>query len=75
MQNEHGTIKAGQNLTARSICDHDCIFTAQVLERKGSFATVVFQGETKRIKVHNLGDGEFVFAAGRYSMAPVFRAK
>ena len=68
-------IEAGQTLTARSVCDHDCIFTAQVIARKGNFATVKCLGQSKRMKIHNTGDGEFVFATGRYSMAPVFKAQ
>jgi hypothetical protein len=68
------TIKSGQTLKARSICDHECVFTAQVIERKGSFATVKVQGNTKRVKVMNDGDSEFIYAMGKYSMCPIFRA-
>lgn len=73
--NEVKTIKAGQTLTARSVCDYDCVFSVQILARKGSFVTVKAQGNTNRMKVHTDGDGEFIFALGRYSMAPIFRAK
>lgn len=68
------TIKTGQTLTARSICDYDCIYSVQVLERKGGFATVKAQGNIRRVKVMNTGDGEFIYALGKYSMAPIFRA-
>ena len=73
--NEVKTIKAGATLTARSACDHECVFTAEVLERKGSFVTVKTMGNVRRVKVMNLGDGEFIYAMGKYSMAPIFRAK
>ena len=56
------------------MCDHECVFAAEVLARKGSFVTVKAMGNTRRVKVMNLGDGEFIFALGRYSMAPIFRA-
>ena len=68
------TIKTGQTLTARSVCDAGCVFSAEVLERKGAFVTVKALGNTRRVKVMNTGDGEFIFALGRYSMAPIFRA-
>jgi hypothetical protein len=67
------TIEANTTLTARSICDHDCIFSLAVLSRKGSFATIFFQGNQKRVKVKNDGEREYV-KLGNYSMAPVFRA-
>ena len=68
------TIHTGQILKARSIGDHDCIFTAEILERKGSFATVKAQGITRRMKVYRDDRGEFVYALGQYSMCPIFRA-
>jgi len=67
-------INTGDTLTGRSVCDHDCIFSAQVIERKGGFAKISFQNSTKRVKIHVLDDVEFIFPAGRYSMAPVLKA-
>jgi len=74
MTNEAKTIKAGTTLKARSVCDHDCIFEVEVMERKGQFATVKAEGVTRRVKIYNIGDGEFVYALGKFSMAPIFRA-
>lgn len=74
MNNTNSTIKAGQTLTARSICDYECVFTAEIIERKGNFATVKAEGATRRVKIYNNGDGEFIYALGKYSMAPIFRA-
>lgn len=42
------TIQAGQVLKARSVCDWDCIFSVEVIERKGSFVTVKAQGNVSR---------------------------
>jgi len=69
------TIEAGQTLTARSACDSGCIFSATVLDRRGSFATVKIDGhcQPRRVKVRKDDSGEFVFALGLYSMAPLFR--
>jgi hypothetical protein len=75
MNNEIKTISAGQTLKARSICDYDTIFTAEVIERKGSFVTVKAMNNTKRVKVQKDSDGnEFIYALGKYSMCPIFRA-
>ena len=74
MNKTNNEIKAGQTLTARSVCDSDCVFTVDVLARKGAFVTVKAQGNTRRMKVMNLGDGEFIYALGKYSMCPIFRA-
>lgn len=69
------TIRIGQTLTARSIGDHNCIFTAFIIDRKGKFATVKAMNAVKRVKIFIDDNGvEFIFALGRYSMAPVFRA-
>jgi len=67
-------INTGDTLTGRSPCHHDCIFSAQVIERKGDFAKIRFQNSTKRVKIHVIDDVEFIFPAGRYSMAPVLKA-
>ena len=66
-------ITTGTKLTARSVCDSECVFEATVIERKGAFAAVRFQGKEKRVKVRQDEWGEFVFADGQYSMCPVFR--
>lgn len=60
-------------LKGRSICDHECVFVAKVIERKGAFAKIIFQGNEKRVKVHAFEDCEFIFPSGRYSMAPTLR--
>lgn len=67
-------IKAGQILKARSACDHDCIFSVQIIDRKGKFATVKAQGITKRIKIMVDDAGEYIYGLGKFSMAPIFRA-
>lgn len=68
------TIKSKTTITAKSICDADCIFTAEVLERKGNFVTIKIMGEVSRKKVSLDMDGnEVVYALGKYSMCPVFR--
>ena len=70
--NKH--IKPG-TILARCITDADTTFTATVHSVKGNFASVTAHGTTKRHKIHTDEEGvQFVFALGRYSMAPVFKA-
>jgi hypothetical protein len=74
MNNKPTKIEAGQTLTARSACDYDCIFKVEILERNKSFCNVRVQGQVKRVKIHNFDGVEGIYALGRFSMAPYFRA-
>ena len=65
-------IKAGTKLTARSICDHNCIFEAEVISATAKTVKVKCQGTTRRCKIHNHEGRRFIYALGRYSMAPGF---
>jgi hypothetical protein len=69
------TIQTGTILTAISIGDSNCIWTATVIERKGNFITAKINGEVVRKKVNVYNGEEFVYLLGKYSMAPTFRAK
>jgi hypothetical protein len=68
-------IKAGTVIKAVSICDSECVFTAEVLTRKGDFVTLKVKGYKdivrKKVKVGYNGN-EYVMALGTYSMAPAF---
>jgi len=68
-------ITPGSVIKAKSICDSNCIFEAEVLTRKGDFVTLQVKGykEITRKKVKVGFDGkEYVLALGNYSMAPAF---
>jgi hypothetical protein len=67
------TIKSNTTLTSRSICDYNCIFTLEVIERKGNFATVKYMNNVKRVKVRSTDEGEYI-QPDNYSMAPRFKA-
>lgn len=65
-----------QELSARSICDHDCIFTGTVVKRTAKMVTVhtSMYGD-KNVKIMIDEDGsEYCYPHGRYSMATIFRA-
>ena len=67
--------KENQELSARSICDYNCIFTATVIKRTAKTVTIKIRGDQKRCKIQSDNDGnEFIFPLGRYSMAPTFKA-
>ncbi len=68
--------KPGQELSSRSICDHDCIFTGKVIQRTDKTVTIdTDMTGIKRRKVHIDNDGnEFIFPFGQHSMAAIFRA-
>lgn len=67
------TIQTGSILTATSIGDSNCIWTATVIERKGNFITAKINGEVVRKKVNVYNGEEFVYLLGKYSMAPTFK--
>lgn len=69
------TIQTGTILTATSIGDSNCIWTATVIERKGNYITALINGKVLRKKVNVYNGEEFVYLLGKYSMAPTFRAK
>jgi hypothetical protein len=67
-------IETGTILTATSVCDSNCKWTASVIERKGNFITALIHGEVVRKKVNVWNGEEYVFLLGKYSMAPIFKA-
>ena len=67
------TIKINTTLTARSICDHNCIFSLDVIERKNNFVKINYDGRIRRVKVYSDSNGEFL-RPDKYSFAPTFRA-
>ena len=67
---------ANQDLSARSICNHDCIFEGKVIKRTAKMVTINtrMSGE-KRVKIHiDMEGNEYCFPHGQHSMATIFRA-
>jgi hypothetical protein len=69
------TIEVGQTLTARSIGDHNCIFSIEILARSKSFVTIKDNmfGTIKRCKI-KVWNGRESVRPENYSMAPIFYA-
>jgi hypothetical protein len=67
--------QVGQEVSARSFCDYDCIFRFTVVSRTAKFVTMNYFGEPKRvgIKVNNEGV-EYCLPFGNYSMAAIVYA-
>lgn len=75
MSDQNTKFKVGTKLSARSICDSECIFTAEVLKVTPKTVTIKTRmSGVKRCKIHNTGGADFIYPEGRYSMAHSFRA-
>jgi hypothetical protein len=64
-----------KTLTTRFLCDANIILTAELVSIKGNFATILFEGNEKRLKIYTskLDGTQYIFPLGRYSMAPSFK--
>jgi hypothetical protein len=69
------TIEKNTILTATSVCDSNCKFTATVLDRKGNFIIALVDGEIVRKKVKVFNNEEYALLLGNYSMAPIFKIR
>ena len=63
--------KVGSTYQARSICQHDCIFSYKVIGRTAKMVTLD-NGNNYRVKIWE--DTETIKPEGTYSMAPTLRA-
>jgi hypothetical protein len=73
MNTESKTIKAGQTLTSRSICDYETIYKLRVISRTEKSALIDYNGLTRRTKIHTF-EGEEFLRPENFSMCPIFRA-
>lgn len=65
--------EAGKTYYSRSICDHECIFTIEVVKRTEKTVTYIYNGKQRRSTIKVDDNGEYI-KPDNYSMAPVFRA-
>lgn len=66
--------EAGKTYYNRSICDHECIFTIEVVKRTEKSVTYIYDGKQRRSMIKTDENGEYI-KTDRYSMAPTFRAE
>ncbi len=64
----------GKTYTTRSVCDHDCVFTIEVIKRTDKTITYKEDDTVRRAKIRFNNDCEYI-RIGNYSMAPNFSAK
>ena len=66
--------QAIKTLSTKLITDADITITAELLDIKGNFATILFEGSVKRCKIYPNYDGStYILPCGKYSMAPAFK--
>lgn len=68
------TFEIGHKYYDTSACDHNCIFTIEIVKRTAKTVTFLRDGKERRTKLFCDGRGEYIIP-DRYSMAPVFRAE
>ncbi|MDL5068005.1 hypothetical protein QRX11_15860 [Clostridioides difficile] len=66
--------EVGKTYATRSICDHDCIYTIEVIKRTDKTITYKEDDTVRRAKIRFSDDYEYI-RVGNYSMAPNFSAK
>lgn len=68
------TFEIGHKYYDTSACDHNCIFTIEIVKRTAKTVTFLRDGKERRTKLFCDERGEYIIP-DRYSMAPVFRAE
>ncbi|WP_254048557.1 hypothetical protein [Clostridioides difficile] len=66
--------EVGKTYATRSVCDHDCVFTLEVIKRTDKTITYKEDDTVRRAKIRFNDDYEYI-KVGNYSMAPNFSAK
>lgn len=67
--------EVGKTYQTRSTCDHNCIFTYDVIARTKKFITIKNEfDEIKRVGVSEYDGQEWASPEGRFSMSPTIRA-
>lgn len=65
----------GQQLSARSACDYDCVFQFTVVKRTAKFVTLQYFNELKRVGIKTNNEGsEYCLPFGNYSMSAIVYA-
>ncbi len=66
--------EVGKTYSTRSICDHNCIYSIEVLKRTAKTITVREHAEVKTLRISIYKDVEQVKPHGSYSMAAIIDA-
>lgn len=74
-QNKTTNFIVGKTYYCRSICDHECIFTYEIVKRTEKTVWIKSHGKdvtSRRVKQHE--GNEMIFPEGQYSMCPVLHS-
>jgi len=63
--------EAGKTYSTRSICDHNCIITVEVISRTAKTIKAKTDDGLKTLRIGEYDGAEFVKPWGSYSMAPI----
>lgn len=67
--------QVGQEVSARSFADYDCVFRFKVISRTAKFVTMDYYGEPKRVGIKISREGvEYCQPLGNYSMSAIVYA-
>lgn len=68
----------GKKYTMRSVCDHDCIWEYEVINRTAQTITITDGKDVKKCRVvkalSEMDNRECIYPLGKYSMSPILRA-
>lgn len=70
--------EVGNKYSMRSICDHNCVWTYEVVERTAQTITISDGKKVKKCriskKISEYRGAESVYPLGQYSMCPILSA-
>jgi len=68
----------GRTYKVNSICNHECVWTFEVIARTEKTITVTDGKEVKKLRIikglSEMDNRECVYPLGKYSMCPILRA-
>jgi len=67
--------ETGKTYSTSSICDHNCIYSFEILKRTAKSVWIKAHNEITRRKITVYEGRETFLPFGRYSMCPVITAK
>ncbi len=71
IQEIENKFEIGKKYSTRSVCDHNCIYTAEIIRKTPKMVVIKIEGKIKRCKVHTWEGDQFFYPLGHYSMCPV----
>lgn len=69
------TFETGKEYSCRSICDHNCIWTYEILKRTAKTITINIDGKNVSRRIYIYDNAECVNPLGTFSMAPILTAE